>query len=127
MAGLGPRSAIERAEIGNSRPTVVRACALLDPHLTTNDPLTAFARAGFELHQALQPVLLEESGIDIGYRENPVIHPAFTTAEAETLQAYALERRHDGPGVQWLEGQALWDVEPHVNRAGLGALVTHQE
>jgi len=27
---LGPRSAIERAEIGNSRPTVVRACALLD-------------------------------------------------------------------------------------------------
>jgi hypothetical protein len=31
MAGLGPRSAIERAEIGNSRPTVVRACALLDP------------------------------------------------------------------------------------------------
>src|SRR5262245_32399867 len=31
MVGLGPRSAIERAEIGNSRPTVVRACALLDP------------------------------------------------------------------------------------------------
>jgi hypothetical protein len=30
MVGLGPRFAIERAEIGNSRPTVVRACALLD-------------------------------------------------------------------------------------------------
>jgi hypothetical protein len=30
MAGRGPRSAIERAEIGNSRSTVVRACALLD-------------------------------------------------------------------------------------------------
>src|SRR5262249_1806739 len=30
MVGRGPRSAIERAEIGNSRPTVVRACALLD-------------------------------------------------------------------------------------------------
>jgi hypothetical protein len=26
----GPRFAIERAEIGNSRPTVVRTCALLD-------------------------------------------------------------------------------------------------
>jgi hypothetical protein len=34
MAGRGPRSAIERAEIGNSRPTVVRACALLD-HFAT--------------------------------------------------------------------------------------------
>jgi hypothetical protein len=30
MAGRGPRSAIERAEIGHSRPTGVRACALLD-------------------------------------------------------------------------------------------------
>jgi hypothetical protein len=30
MAGRGPRSALERAEIGNSRPTVVRSCALLD-------------------------------------------------------------------------------------------------
>ncbi len=30
MVGRGPRSAIERAESGNSRPTVVRACALLD-------------------------------------------------------------------------------------------------
>ena len=73
-------------------------------HLAANDPLTAFARAGFKLHQALQPLLLEESGVDIGYRENPVIHPAFTTAEAEPLQAYALERRHDVPAVQWLEG-----------------------
>jgi glycine oxidase len=95
-------------------------------HLTTKDPLTALARAGFELHQALQPVLLEEAGIDIGYRENPVIHPAFTPAEAETLQAYALERRPEVPAVEWLEGHALWDVEPHVNRAVLGALVTHQ-
>jgi hypothetical protein len=38
MAGLGPRSAIERAEIGNSRPTAVRACALLDPR---ERPITA--------------------------------------------------------------------------------------
>ena len=95
-------------------------------HLAAHDPLTAFARAGFELHQELQPVLLQESGIDIGYRTNPVIHPAFTTVEAETLQAYALERPQDVPAVQWLEGQALWDLEPHVNREVLGALVTHQ-
>jgi glycine oxidase len=95
-------------------------------HLGANDPLTAFARAGFELHRTLRPLLLEESGVDIGYRENPVIHPAFTTAEAESLQAYARERRHDVPAVQWLEGQALWDVEPHVNRQVCGALLTYQ-
>src|SRR4030095_9272091 len=90
-------------------------------HLTTNDPLTAFARAGFEPHQALPPVLLEESGIDIGYRENPVIHPAFTTAEAETLQAYALERRHEVSAVQWLPGRDPWGVVAPADRAATRA------
>src|SRR6266446_2928155 len=32
MAGRGTRFAIERAKVGNSRPKVVRACALLDPY-----------------------------------------------------------------------------------------------
>ena len=35
MVGRGPRFAIERAESGNSRPTVVRACALLDRRAST--------------------------------------------------------------------------------------------
>jgi len=42
MVGLGPRSAIERVEIGNSRPTVVRACALLD-HVCCTGAGTGFA------------------------------------------------------------------------------------
>lgn len=41
MAGLGTRSAIERAEIGNSRPTVVRACALLDRRLSPSEAVEA--------------------------------------------------------------------------------------
>lgn len=95
-------------------------------NLPVDDPLAEFARAGFQLHQELRPLLLEESGVDIGYRENPVIHPAFTAAEAGTLQSYALERHQGAPTVQWLEGQALWNVEPRLHRDMLGALVTHQ-
>jgi len=95
-------------------------------HLAGDDPLTALARAGFQLHQELHYRLQEESGVDIGYRENPVIHPAFTTAEAETLQEYALTQPPDGPPVQWLEGQALWELEPRLNRAVHGAVVTRQ-
>ena len=48
MAGLGPRSAIERAESGNSRPTVVRACALLDhPSSSTVDHDGAMLTAAY--------------------------------------------------------------------------------
>ena len=37
MVGRGPRFAIDRAESGNSRPTVVRACALLDRRASTRE------------------------------------------------------------------------------------------
>ncbi len=30
------------------------------------------------------------------------------------------------PRVHWVEGQALWELEPHVNRDALGGLVCHQ-
>src|SRR5262245_29701803 len=72
MVGLGPRSAIERAEIGNSRPTVVRACALLDqklyrekivrPGVTRLERLVAMARdqAHDETLRRLTPLLTEE-------------------------------------------------------------------
>jgi glycine oxidase len=95
-------------------------------HLTGDDPLTAFAGASFALHQALRPQLLEESGVDIGYRENPVIHPAFTPAEAETLQAYARAQASTVARVEWCAGPALWEIEPRLNRAMCGALVTQQ-
>ena len=35
MVGRGPHFAIDRAESGNSRPTVVRACALVDRRAST--------------------------------------------------------------------------------------------
>jgi len=50
MVGLGPRSAIERAEIGNSRPTVVRACALLDHR----EPAPQRRKAGMRWTQFLK-------------------------------------------------------------------------
>lgn len=95
-------------------------------HLTADDPLNAFASAGFAAHQALRPQLFEESGVDVGYRENPVLHPAFTPEEAQTLQDYARAYHRSASPVEWREGTALWDLEPRINRSMLGALVTQQ-
>ena len=81
--------------------------------LPVDDPLAQLARASFLLHRELAPALREESGVDVGYRENPVIHPAFTSAEVATLKPQALElQRHNSR--QWLEDQTLWEVEPRL-------------
>jgi glycine oxidase len=85
--------------------------------------LSELAWLSSQLHQELARVLSQESGIDIGYREQPMIYPAFSAEEGEGLKSQlSVLRRHD-PSVRWLEGQALWEVEPRLNRDVLGGLV----
>jgi len=94
--------------------------------LPLDDPLAELARASFALHQELARQLPEDSGVETGYRENPVLHPAFTVEEVAVLKPQALALHRHNAAMQWLEGQALWDVEPRLNRAVLGALVSPQ-
>lgn len=95
-------------------------------NLPVDDPLTELARSSFALHQKLSTQLPEESGVDTGYRENPVIHPAFTEAEVAALKPHTLALQRQQAAVQWLEGQALREVEPRLNRQVLGAMVSPQ-
>lgn len=94
--------------------------------LPGDDPLTELARASFNVHQELRQSLPDESGVDIGYRENPVMHPAFSEAEVAVLKPLAVALQQHNPVVQWVEGAALWDIEPRLNPAALGALVSQQ-
>jgi len=88
-----------------------------------NERLSELALLSFQLHQELASILPQESGIDIGYQEQPRIHPAFSVAEVESLKSQLPALKHYDPSARWLEGQALWDVEPRLNRAALGGLV----
>ncbi|GIX48255.1 MAG: glycine oxidase ThiO [Candidatus Tectimicrobiota bacterium] len=94
--------------------------------LDLDDPLAELARVGFALHRELASILPEESGVDIGYRENPVLHPAFTEDEVAALRPRALELHLAEPEITWLEGDDLWQLEPRLNRQALGAMVAPQ-
>jgi len=89
------------------------------------DELSELTCLGFRLHQELACVLPQESGIDIGYRETPTIVLAFSAEEVESLKPQPSALRHYDPSVRWLEGQALWEVEPRLNRDVLGGLMYH--
>lgn len=94
--------------------------------LYLNDPIAELARASFVQHQEWSRLLPEESGVDTGYRENLVVHPVFLPEELATLKPQALELGRHNSAVQWLEGPELWEVEPRLNSAALGGLVTPQ-
>ena len=91
--------------------------ALEDPRLAE------LAWRGFRLHQELASVLPQESGVDIGYREHPTIRLAFSSEEAERLRSAPSALGRDDPVARWLEGQALWEVEPRLSRDVFGGLV----
>jgi len=88
--------------------------------------LAELAWRSFQLHQELASVLPQESGIDFGYREHPAIRLAFSPKEVERLKSVPSVLGHDDPPVRWLEGQALWQVEPRLNRDVPGGLVCQQ-
>jgi glycine oxidase len=95
-------------------------------NLHLNDPVAELARASFVQHQEWSRLLPEASGVDTGYRENLLVHPVFSPDELAVLKPQALALQRHDPAVQWLEGPALWDVEPRLNRDALAGLVTPQ-
>jgi glycine oxidase len=88
-----------------------------------DERLSELVWLSFQLHQELACVLPQESGIDIGYREQTMIYLAFSAEEVENLKSWLSVLRHYDPSARWLEGQALWEVEPRLNRDVLGGLV----
>ncbi len=87
--------------------------------------LAELAWRGCRLHRELARVLPDESGIDVGYREHPAIRLAFCAEEAASLKLRP-SPGPDDPPIHWLEGEALREVEPRVNRDALGGLVCRQ-
>jgi len=88
--------------------------------------LSDLAWRSWQLHRELASTLPEESGVDIGYREQPALRLAFSTEEAEELKALSSTLEGDDPPLRWLEGPALREAEPRLNREALGGLMGHQ-
>ena len=88
-----------------------------------DERLSRLASMSHQLHQELARVLPQESGIDVGYREQQEIRPAFSVVEVEGLQSQLPALKLHDPSARWLEGPALWEVEPRLNRDALGGLV----
>jgi glycine oxidase len=94
--------------------------------LDSQSGLAKFARHSFLQHGELWRVLQEESGVDIGYRENPVIYPVFSEGEIADMKPTALDLRREYPDIRWVEGPELFEIEPRLNPEALGGVVTKQ-
>ena len=77
------------------------------------------------LHAELKDALSDEADIDIEYRTKPVISLAFTEEEARAAREnMAWQEREIGTPTRWADLQDVLEIEPRINPAALGAVVT---
>ena len=90
------------------------------------------ASLGMSLHHELAESLLDETGVNVEFRERPSLSLAFDEEEVVAAQSPDgwERRRHSwevdtqGYDVQWLDTEEAQRVEPRINPAALGAVYT---
>ncbi len=90
------------------------------------------ASLGMRLHHELAESLLDETGVNVEFRERPSLSLAFDEEEAVAAQSpegWERDRRsweEDTQGyiIQWLDTEEAQRVEPRINPAVLGAVYT---
>ena len=90
------------------------------------------ASLGMSLHRELAESLLDETGVNVEFRERPSLSLAFDEEEvvaAQSPEGSELDRRSweedtQGYDVRWLTTEDAQRVEPRINPAVLGAVYT---
>ena len=90
------------------------------------------ASLGMRLHHELAESLLDETGVNVEFRERPSLSLAFDEDEvvaAQSPEGWERDRRSwevdtQGHDVQWLTTEEAQQVEPRINPAVLGAVYT---
>jgi glycine oxidase len=89
------------------------------------------ASHGMRLHGELADALLEETGVNVEFRQRPSLGLAFDEQEADAArnpQGFDLDRRawedRQGYSVRWLDRDETLRIEPRVGPEAIGAVYT---
>ena len=127
LAGLRA-TVVERDAIGSQASGM--AAGLLVPLGESPAPKNPVLRLGLEsleMHRELAPRLQEETGIDVGLRNTPLLLPAFTEEEVAELRGRLSWQAELGLDIRWVDGPEARRWEPALAPEALGALLSRAE
>jgi len=85
------------------------------------DPLLCFGIRARDYYGDLAPMLLDETGIDIGLQKDGVIEVAFSEEEVTDVKGEVAWHRQCGFTAEWLSAEELKELAPGVAPDALGA------
>ena len=117
----------EREALGSQASGV--AAGLLIPLAEHPEPgpFLTLALESLQMHRLLAQELRDKTGIDVHLEETPVLMPAFSEAEAQTLRNQAARLEALGLDVHWVDAKEARAWEPAVSPETLGALLSRAE
>ena len=101
------------------------AAGIITPPLpwTTDDPLYALRRLGFDMHAELARSLPAEAGVDYGYEITPRVLLADTADEEHDARAVADRLAASGAEGGWLDTAGLFAASGWIDRAPRGGVL----
>jgi len=90
-------------------------------------PLQQLGMEALGYYDGLDEQLKQETGIDIGLVDVPTLRPAFDEQGVAHLQALLTRQQHFLPGLQWLDGSLVHEIEPLLPETVQGALLSPYE
>jgi glycine oxidase len=90
------------------------------------DDMVRFGIEGLTVHRAMASILIEASSIDYLLTDTPLLRPAFTSAEAETLRQQYAALTGMGMKPSWVDAPELPALNPWLPRKTLCALLTQE-
>jgi len=85
------------------------------------DPLLGFGVRARDYYAELAPVLLDETGIDIGLQKDGVLEVAFTEEEVAGVRGEVAWHRQCGFTAEWLSAEELQELAPGIAPEASGA------
>lgn len=101
-------------------PTSRSSLGVLTHAYGADDAYSSFYRDCHALHEPLSALLLQETGIDVGWRPLGGIDLAFDEGEAGTLRDWVDLNLSRGAEAEWLDESTLREAEPGLTTAALG-------
>jgi glycine oxidase len=98
-----------------------------DQSSPAHGPFRRLCLAGLQCYTDLDRELQDETGVAIELVKAPLLRPAFDEQEAQELQTAEKRQRHLLPGITWLAGNEVRELEPLLPPTVHGALLSAAE
>jgi len=112
----------DRGQVGGAATGASAGMIQINPDRATPAALSALELESARLFPALAAELLERTGVDVGYRQSPLLHIALQAEEEPALRAHRTWQADHGVAVSWLDRTAALDLEPGLNPGVRAAL-----